>query len=632
MRQFHPQLFGRYLLVERLASGGMAEVYRAKMFSIDGFEKILAIKRILPNMAEDRQFVGMLTDEAKLSTHLSHTSIVQVYDFGKIGADYFIAMEFIFGKNLHEVLNRFQTFNKTFPEEISVYIISEVSRGLDYAHSKSGPDGKPLGIIHRDISPPNILISYEGEVKIVDFGIAKAALNRGQTVAGVIKGKIAYMSPEQARGEDLDNRSDVYSLGLTFYEMLTGEKLVGGDSQLEILRKIQNTKFAEKDFDESISPVIRKVLAKSLAFEREDRYGTAGMMHADLSRYLNSTYPDFTSRALKTSMQQSFTQEIKIGKEKAAKEAESAEGITKKWKEEQQKLLSENRLRQIPDKKKPFRREVEEKIYPTKVGYFAEQSPRRRAYSVVLPLLALFLIVGGIWYFTRSPDTAMEAGEKISPPPEQASPAQLGKILVQSVPDGARITLDNAETHLKTPAILDKLPIGKTVVLTLKKPDFQDWSQAIVVTGEGPIEINSSLKPIPKGVLVLSTSPPGATIFLDNQEVGKKTPAVLEDLALNTPYRLRLQLDRYTPLEETFSLSDDTPLEIERELTSTYPRKTSSSPKLSSNGSHSSSSGGTVDSKKQGGAAGTMGRGFKKAGSSIKGFFTGKKKSEEKQE
>ena len=169
MAEFEPKQFGKYYLLEKLAVGGMAEIYKSKTFGVDGFEKLLVIKRILPHCAADKEFITMLIDEAKLSVLLSHANIVQVFDLGKVGEDYFIAMEFIHGINLRDILYRNRNAGKPLPVDISAYVISEICKGLDYAHRKTDNQNKPLGIVHRDISPQNILISYEGEVKIVDF-------------------------------------------------------------------------------------------------------------------------------------------------------------------------------------------------------------------------------------------------------------------------------------------------------------------------------------------------------------------------------------------------------------------------------------------------------------------------------
>ncbi|MBI4126351.1 MAG: serine/threonine protein kinase, partial [Deltaproteobacteria bacterium] len=262
---FEPKQFGKYFLLEKLAVGGMAEIYKSKTFGAEGFEKLLVLKRILPHCAADKEFITMLIDEAKLSVLLSHANIVQVYDLGKVGDDYFIAMEFIHGVNLRDVLYKLREAKRAVPPDLAVFITSEICKGLDYAHRKTDSANHALDIVHRDVSPQNILISYEGEVKIVDFGIAKAAMNISHTMAGILKGKIAYMSPEQAMGKAIDRRTDIFSTGILLYEMLTGTRMYTGESQFEVLKKIRTSHIDAGALPETIPQQLRPVLAKALA-------------------------------------------------------------------------------------------------------------------------------------------------------------------------------------------------------------------------------------------------------------------------------------------------------------------------------------------------------------------------------
>ncbi|HEU4614040.1 MAG TPA: serine/threonine-protein kinase, partial [Kofleriaceae bacterium] len=228
MRQ--PVPFGKYLLLDRISVGGMAEVFKAKSYGVEGFEKIIAIKRILPTMGEDRDFIKMFIDEAKIAGQLAHANICQIFELGRIDGSHFIAMEYIWGKDLLQIQNRLRKTKQPMPINMACFVIAKVLEGLDYAHRKRDQLGRPLEIVHRDCSPQNILISYEGEVKIIDFGIAKAASRSSKTQAGVLKGKFGYMSPEQARGRTLDHRSDLFNVGIVMYEAITGERLFAGSS------------------------------------------------------------------------------------------------------------------------------------------------------------------------------------------------------------------------------------------------------------------------------------------------------------------------------------------------------------------------------------------------------------------
>ena len=232
--------FGKYLLLERIAVGGMAEVFLSKSFGIEGFEKVIAIKRILPTMAEDDDFIEMFIDEAKIAGHLNHANIVPIYELGKIGESHYIAMEYVWGKDLLQIMNRFRRMRKRMPPTMVGFIATKMCEALEYAHTKRDRRGQPLNLIHRDISPQNILCSYDGAVKLIDFGIAKAASRTTKTQAGVLKGKFGYMSPEQVRGLPIDHRSDIFAVGTCMYEMLTADRLFVGESDFSTLEKVRH--------------------------------------------------------------------------------------------------------------------------------------------------------------------------------------------------------------------------------------------------------------------------------------------------------------------------------------------------------------------------------------------------------
>ncbi|MBI2974705.1 MAG: serine/threonine protein kinase, partial [Deltaproteobacteria bacterium] len=209
---------GQYFLQEKIAQGGMAEIYKGIASDIHGIKKTVVIKKILPHIAANKEFVDMLVSEAKIAVQLNHGNIAQIYDLGRAGSDYFMVMEFVDGKSLSQIHKRCLKNGELIPIKYICYLISEVANGLDYMHHKADSAGKPLGIVHRDISPQNLIVSYSGNVKIIDFGIAKAAFKIDGTETGILKGKFAYMSPEQARGENIDDRSDIFSLGVILHE------------------------------------------------------------------------------------------------------------------------------------------------------------------------------------------------------------------------------------------------------------------------------------------------------------------------------------------------------------------------------------------------------------------------------
>jgi serine/threonine protein kinase len=217
-----PIPFGKYYLLERINVGGMAEVFKAKAFGVEGFERLLAVKRILPNIAEDEEFITMFIDEAKIAVQLQHANVAQIFDLGKVDDSYFIALEYVNGKDLRAIFDRGRQRGEVMSVPQACFVVMQVCEGLDYAHNKRDAQGHELHLVHRDISPQNVLIGFEGEIKLIDFGIAKAAGKASKTQAGILKGKFGYMSPEQVRGLPIDRRSDIFSVGIVLYELLTG--------------------------------------------------------------------------------------------------------------------------------------------------------------------------------------------------------------------------------------------------------------------------------------------------------------------------------------------------------------------------------------------------------------------------
>lgn len=279
--------FGNYYLLEKIAVGGMAELFKARQRGVHNFEKIVAIKRILPHLSDNDEFVRMFIDEAKLAAQLTHPNIVQIFDLGKAGGFYYIAMEFVDGRDLRSLLRKVREYRMPFPEPVAAFVAMKVAGALDYAHRKKGMNDKELKLVHRDISPQNILIGSEGAVKLVDFGIAKAATKSTQTMAGALKGKLLYMSPEQALGQPLDSRSDIYSLGLVLFELLTGERCFQADSELGVLEKVRLGKVQDvRSVNPSVSAEMAGLLERALQKDVERRYPSARFLERDLKGYL----------------------------------------------------------------------------------------------------------------------------------------------------------------------------------------------------------------------------------------------------------------------------------------------------------------------------------------------------------
>ena len=284
--------FGQYVLLEKIATGGMAEVWKARMKGVEGFQKIVAIKKILPHLSDNREFIDMFIDEAKLAAQLNHNNIIHIYDLGKIQSSYYIAMEFVEGHDLKTILKRGLERGHQLSIELSLFIASKIAAALDYAHRKRDFENRDLGLVHRDVSPQNVLISQEGDIKLCDFGIAKAASKASETQAGALKGKLQYMSPEQAWGTAIDKRSDVFALGAVLFEMLTGRKLFTGDNEMSILEQVREARVEPpSNVDDEISPQIDRIVLKALEKDPANRYPTAADMARDIETVLFEMRP-----------------------------------------------------------------------------------------------------------------------------------------------------------------------------------------------------------------------------------------------------------------------------------------------------------------------------------------------------
>lgn len=278
------QKLGRYRLESEIASGGMAVVYLARLMGAAGFSKLFALKKILPQWSQDPQFVDMLVNEAKILTRLKHPGIVEVFELGCEGTTHFIVMEYVDGLNLRELIRKLEKQAVKLPYRSAVEIVSRICAALHYTHSHKNNRGEPEPIIHRDISPQNILISHTGEIKITDFGIAKITGLRQNTQTGVLKGKFSYMSPEQAKGLSLTPRSDIFATGLLLYELLTGKKYFTGSNDLEILNRVREAKII---IPNTLPAAFKKILKLSLHPHFDKRYGSIMQMKVDLEACLN---------------------------------------------------------------------------------------------------------------------------------------------------------------------------------------------------------------------------------------------------------------------------------------------------------------------------------------------------------
>jgi serine/threonine protein kinase len=275
-----PIQFGKYTLFERIGRGGMADVYKGRVSGPQGFERTFVVKRILPHLSDDATFIKMFVEEAKLSARLAHPNIVQIFELGAVEGEYFISMEYIRGRDLSETMRAiWKTMGPPRPELVA-YIGREACRALSYAHSLADERGRPLGMIHRDVSPSNIMMSYEGAVKLLDFGIAKALGEAPETTkSGTMKGKYAYMAPEQTEGDDVDHRIDIFSCGIVLHEVLTGRRLFKGQNDVLTIERVRRCEVPPpSQQNPMVPPELDAIVLKALARNRDDRWATAADM------------------------------------------------------------------------------------------------------------------------------------------------------------------------------------------------------------------------------------------------------------------------------------------------------------------------------------------------------------------
>ncbi len=309
--------FGKYLILDHLVDGGMAKICRSRFLG-DQANKIVAIKMVQPQFSSDASFVKMFQDELNITFGMLHPNVMQVYDYGKTNGQLYTAMEYIHGANLKQYLDRLKERKVVFPVEITTYIISQVCQGLYYAHTFTDKlTGKPFNIIHRDISPHNIMLTYDGAVKVIDFGIAKADTNSEATQAGTIKGKLSYLAPEYLEGLDLDQRYDIFAVGITMWEMLCSRKLFQAANDLAVLKQIQTCKITPpSQVNPNVPKELDAIVMKALAKDRSQRYENMDQFNRALVKFLYSQYPDFNASDLAFFAKELFGEEIKKDSEK----------------------------------------------------------------------------------------------------------------------------------------------------------------------------------------------------------------------------------------------------------------------------------------------------------------------------
>ena len=470
--------FGKYELLDRIAAGGMAEIFRARYEPAPGVTKQVVIKRILPHYAENKAFIGMFTNEAKIVMGLSHGNIAQVFDFGALDGDWFLAMELVDGHPLSKVVKRARTLGiPVLPPEYAAFVTAEMLKGLHYAHTRLDEEGRPLRIVHRDVSPQNVLVSYEGQVKLVDFGIARARhASSEETAANAVKGKYAYFAPEQAKAKELDSRTDVFASGVVLYELLTGQLPFQG-RLMDVLARIVKGDFRKpRELNPRIPPELERIVLKAMATEKSDRYQTAEAFQQDLNRFLANNHPEFTQNMLSLFLQLMFEPELVKEGRPVQLPREFVERA-QKWKEPLPAPPEEGQRDESEDPT-----EMVAFADAVKVGFGASQKSLPPAPSFPWVRAAALLVsaalvgFGAVTVIQRMREATLE---------------------ITSTPGGAEIVVDGRSINSRTPATVSGLTGGRTFHVEVLAPGYQAWKNDVPLKAGQHLVVDARLALVP---------------------------------------------------------------------------------------------------------------------------------------
>jgi serine/threonine-protein kinase len=547
-----PKRFGKYTLLRKLATGGMAELFLAIQKSVAGFEKLLVIKRILPSMNQDRAFIDMLLHEARVAATLSHPNIVQIFDVGHADGQYYIAMEHVHGEDLRSIVRQMKKKSVfEFPIEHALAIVLGMCAGLAYAHEKGELDGTALNIVHRDISPQNVVVTFSGDVKIVDFGIAKSA-DKGmmeQTKSGRLKGKVPYMSPEQARGERLDARSDIFATGVMLFELTTGRRLFKGASEYETLKLICEREYPRPseirpDYPSDLEPIVMRALEKDVG----RRYQSAREMQADIEAFVRHHQIAVSNIALNQFMQMLFEDKLAVQKEALLQGKQLADII-----EAQAALTAPPPEASDMDAAQASGpRALSTQSMPAAAHTVTDVSARRGGgagvvLGVVLGLVFVAILgAGGAWLYAKK-----KGGDAARLAAAAALGAPRGSLVVESDPPGASIWINGDLRTETTPATIDKLPLGAPLDVKLTMDGFEHAKQEVRLEDGKPGQVRLELR---KGSVVVEVkvTPEGAAaaFTLDGKSV---TGPKLDGVTSGVSHRLVVSAPGYVEQTVTFT-------------------------------------------------------------------------------
>lgn len=534
-QQFNPHLFGKFFLLQRLAVGGMAEIFRARVVGAGGFEKELVVKRILPNRAQDAGFIRMLVNEAKLTVQLTHNNIAQIFECGIIDGTYFISMELVNGVSMKDVMSGIQRAGQSLTPEESIFLVLQLLQGLDYAHKKTDSSGAALHIVHCDISPDNALVSFEGEVKLLDFGIARAATGLSNYKEGMLMGKLGYVAPEQASLEQSwDHRVDIFASGILLYELLTKQKPFPRATDVESLITSRKAKVVPATIvDPRLPREIDTILGRALAYDPEKRYPDAKSFADALVDVLFPTPQSQIQELLGRQMQAVFAE--KIQKQRAARGHDPLvmkvlSNIAAQQAATQYEQLSGSPA--VTPAPPPRAGPIFDTEEPRK-GPRVAHAPRQRAVIRQGPSLFAAALVGLL--FAVAGAVGLHFAEiRLRP----------GVLLVTSDPPGVPVFLDGSPTGLVTPAVIEGVQLYRPHEVEVAEKGLRGASESLTprwgqMVRRVHFKVQSTM-----GALFVQSDPPGAALTVDEKAVGV-TPTTVAGIRLDQPHRLDLALPGY---------------------------------------------------------------------------------------
>jgi hypothetical protein len=536
--EFKPQIFGKFFLLQRLAVGGMAEIFRARVPGAGGFEKELVVKRILPARARDQGFINMLVNEAKLTVQLTHSNITQVYECGTIDGTYFISMELVNGTSMKEMMQTFSRAGSTITPEQAIYLVLQLLQGLDYAHRKTDGQGNPLSIVHCDVSPDNALVSWEGEVKLLDFGIARAATGLSNYKEGMLMGKLGYVAPEQAAIEKTwDHRVDLFAAGIILYELLTKQKPFPRATDVESLVQARKAKVVPPtSIDPRLPKDIDAIVRRALAYDPDKRYPDARSFAEELVDVLFPTPHSAIQDLLGRQMQQVFAERVQRLRAARAHDPLIMKVLTNAAAQaaayERISAAATPAPGTLPS---PAAEVLEPRWAPPPAEPTPRATPRRapRPRTVLKSGIRLTtaLLVGLV--------VAVAGAAGLHYAQTWLRP---GVVLVTSEPAGADVLLDGGRTGQVTPAVIEGVRLAEPHEVALSGAAVRGVTLSIRGRpGQLVARVHARLESALGDVTVVS-EPPGAAVRIDGKPAGT-APVTLRALRLDERHRIDLVLE-----------------------------------------------------------------------------------------